>query len=343
MTDVSAAGGPIRGARRRAPRLGAEQLVRASRLEPSSSLPLVYSPVSPDVDLAGWAAAHREEVLSALQRHGAVYFSGFGLASPEDFERAAGALVPDLFGEYGDLPREAAGEKIFTSTPYPPDKMIHYHNESSHMSRWPMKIFFFSALAAQSGGQTPVLDCRAVLDLLRTDHVERFERLGLRYVRNFAEGVDVSWQQFFQTEDPHEVERRCAEAGAEASWVEGQRRLRVTQPARAVHRHPATGDRVFFNQVLLHHPAALDPRTRSSLLELFGPEGLPRNVFFGDGSVIEDAVVEHLLAVYHSARVAFEWTTGDMLMLDNMLVAHGRMPFTGPRKTLVAMGDMFQG
>lgn len=342
MSDLPATGG-MRGARRRAVRLADETLLRTSYLPQSDRLPLVFSPAAAGVDLADWAAGHREEVLAALHRHGAVYFSGFALSSAEEFERAAGALVPDLFGEYGDLPREAAGEKIFTSTPYPPDQMILYHNESSHMARWPMKIFFFSALAAQSGGETPVVDVRALLDLIRPDYLERFQRLGLRYVRNFTAGVDVSWRQFFQADDPAEVERRCAEAGAEATWLADQRQLQVTQPARAVHEHPVTGERVFFNQVLLHHPAALDPRTRSSLLELFGPEGLPRNVFFGDGSVIEDAVVEHLLAVYHSARVAFEWTTGDMLMLDNMLVAHGRMPFTGPRKTLVAMGDMFQG
>jgi len=341
MSDIPAVG-PLRCARRRPVSLADDQLVRTSYLPQSSRLPLVYSPAAPGVDLAEWAAAHRDETLAALQRHGALYFSGFGLSSPEEFERAAGALVPDLFGEYGDLPREAASDKIFTSTPYPPDKMIRYHNESSHMTRWPMRIFFFSALAAESGGETPVLDVRAVLDRIRPDYVERFDRLGLRYVRNFVAGVDVSWQQFFQTEDPAEVQRQCAASGAEATWSGRHRQLRVTQPARAVHRHPVTGDRVFFNQLLLHHPAALDQETRRSLLDLFGEDELPRNVQFGDGSTIEDEIISHLLEVYDASGVAFEWTTGDMLMLDNMLVAHGRMPFTGPRKTLVAMGEMHE-
>lgn len=339
MSEVPAVGG-LRGAHRRAVRLTAEPLVRTSYLPQSGRLPLVYSPAVTGVDLADWAADHRSEVLEALQRHGAVYFAGFGLASVAEFEAAAGALVPDLFGEYGDLPRESASEKIFTSTPYPADKMIHYHNESSHLARWPMRIFFFSALAAESGGETPVLDIRAVLDEIRPEYVERFERLGLLYVRNFAEGVDVSWQQFFQTENPAAVERRCREAGTGLQWVDGQRRLRISQPARAVHRHPVTEEKVFFNQVLLHHSAALDADTRASLLELFAEENLPRNVYYGDGSVIEDDVVFHLMEVYQRVGVAFEWTTGDMLMLDNMLVAHGRMPFTGPRKTLVAMGEI---
>lgn len=332
--------GGIRGARR-GQQIAEVELVRTS-LPEGAALPLVYSPAGSGVDLAEWAAEHRDEVLAAVQQYGAVYFSGFGIPSATEFERIAAVLVPDLFGEYGDLPREAASEKIFTSTPYPPGKMIHYHNESSHMSRWPMKIFFYSALAAQSGGETPVLDVRAVLDQIRPDYLERFEQLGLRYVRNFAAGVDVSWQQFFQTDEPGEVERRCADSGTDYAWLDGHRRLRISQQAKAVHRHPVTGDRIFFNQVLLHHQAALDPETRASLLGLFAEEDLPRNVYFGDGSRIEDDIVAHLLEIYDRVGVGFEWRTGDLLMLDNMLVSHGRMPFTGPRKTLVAMGEIYE-
>jgi len=33
---------------------------------------------------------------------------------------------------------------------------------------------------------------------------------------------------------------------------------------------------------------------------------------------------------------------GDVLILDNMQVAHGRDPFVGPRKIIVAMADPVQ-
>lgn len=122
-------------------------------------------------------------------------------------------------------------------------------------------------------------------------------------------------------------------------WVRG-RTLRIKQRARAVSRHPVTGEAVFFNQVQLHHPYCLDPATRRSLVALFKEEGLPRNVTYGDGTKIDDATMAELDRLYWKTATAFPWERGDMIMLDNMLVAHARKPFTGARKIVVAMGEM---
>jgi alpha-ketoglutarate-dependent taurine dioxygenase len=46
--------------------------------------------------------------------------------------------------------------------------------------------------------------------------------------------------------------------------------------------------------------------------------------------------------VYREAAVCFAWQKGDLLMVDNMLVAHGRAPFTGPRRILVAMAEKIE-
>lgn len=104
--------------------------------------------------------------------------------------------------------------------------------------------------------------------------------------------------------------------------------------------HPTTGEAVFFNQLALHHPSSLDPQTRSSLLEMCGDQGMPRNVFWGDGTVIDDALVDEVRDLMDRESVAFSWQEGDVLVIDNMLVAHSRSPFTGPRKIVVALGDM---
>ena len=43
---------------------------------------------------------------------------------------------------------------------------------------------------------------------------------------------------------------------------------------------------------------------------------------------------------YEACAVRFDWRRGDVVMLDNMLTAHARDPFEGPRKIVVAMGEM---
>ena len=303
------------------------------------ALPALVSPNRPDVDLSAWGAGHRAEVDALLAQYGAVLFRGFGISSPDMFSASAGSFVEALFGDYGDLPREQDAEKVFSSTPYPADLPIHFHNESAHMAQWPMRIFFHCAIAAETGGETPLLDCRKLLSLLDPEIVAEFEQRGLTYIRNFAKGVDVPWSDFFGTTDPQEVERKCAEAGTTCEWLPDDV-LRIKQDSMGVREHPVTGERTFFNQVLLHHPAALPADTREAMGQLYDQESFPRNVTFGDGSAIPDSVIEHLLTTYEEHAVRVPWEAGDMIMLDNMLLSHGRAPFTGKRKILVAMAHI---
>lgn len=304
-----------------------------------SKLPLVVTPAVENFDLADWAKTNRDFINTKLLEHGAILFRGFNLESPADFERVAASICSELYAEYGDLPREGVAGKIYKSTPYPADKMILYHNESSHMSRWPQKINFYCVQPAEQGGATPVADCREVARRMDPKILQRFEEKGLLYVRNFSPGLDVSWQQFFHTHDRNEVEAACTQAGMTCEWT-GNDGLRVGQLCQAVTRHPKSGEKIFFNQVQLHHVYCLDPAVRESLLSIFKREELPRHVYYGDGSEIEDSVMEHVGQVYEQCAVRFQWQKGDMITVDNMLVCHARDPHVGARKICVAMGEM---
>ena len=116
--------------------------------------------------------------------------------------------------------------------------------------------------------------------------------------------------------------------------------LRTRQRRSAVARHPKTNETVFFNQIQLHHVSCLDPTVREALFSFFAPEELPRNVYYGDGAPIEDSTVQTIIDTYWRNAVSFPWQKGDILMLDNMLIAHARLPYKGARKIVVAMGDM---
>ena len=314
------------------------ELVQTSQLG-DNVLPLVVRPGMDGVDLADWATSHRDRIDGWFDKHGAILFRGFALAGVADFESVAGAIAGDLFAEYGDLPPESASQKVYGSTPYPADKMILFHNESSHLPTWPLRQFFFCVIPSATGGTTPLLDSRAVYNALDPAIRDEFETKGLMYVRNFSEGIDVPWEEFFHTSDRAEVERICTESGMTCEWTSSGG-LRIRQLSPAVVDHPRTGERLFFNQVQLHHVYCLDPETSDSLRQLFSEDEMPRNVYFGDGSVIPDETMEYIGNLYEELCVDFPWEAGDLVAVDNMLVQHARRPFTGERKLLVAMAQM---
>jgi alpha-ketoglutarate-dependent taurine dioxygenase len=149
----------------------------------------------------------------------------------------------------------------------------------------------------------------------------------------------VSWQVFFHTKDRSEVEDYCRKAGIDFEWKSGGV-LRMRKVCSAVARHPRTGELVFFNQLQLHHPSLLERSVRETLGSMFSKEEFPRNVYYGDGSPIEDSLVSEICGLYRENCVSFPWRKGDILMLDNMLVAHARNPYVGPRRIVVAMGEL---
>lgn len=321
--------------------LSPDRLVKTDYLQPGVALPFVITPDIDDLDVIEWVKKNGDFLETKLLNNGAILFRDFGINSIADFESFAEAICPGLFGDYGDLPREGVSDKIYGSTPYPQEQAILFHNESSHMHCWPNKIWFFCMQPAQKGGETPIFDCRKVLKLLDAKLRERLEKKQLMYVRNYTNGLDISWQDFFHTTDKIMVENYCRHAGMEFEWLSGNG-LRTRKVRPAVTKHPKTGEQVFFNQLQLHHISCLESAVRQSLLSMVGEENLPRNVYYGDGSPIEDSVMAEIGAIYQEAKVIFPWQQGDILMLDNMLTAHGRNPYVGSRKIVVAMGEMIR-
>lgn len=308
-------------------------------LREGSAFPLLVQVRERELAPAVWAEANRDKVEDWLRGHGGILFRGFDLPTPAAFESFCQALCPQLYGQYGDLPKKEGGQNIYKSTPYPKDRMILFHNESAHQHRWPRRQWFYCEVPAAVGGATPIVDSREVYQALPHWLQARLRARQLMYVRNFSRDIDVSWQHFFRTEDPLEVERVCRESQIQFQW-RGPHELHTRQVCPAVILHPLTGEASFFNQVQLYHPAFLDADIRQQFL-LGGEEALPRQVYYGDGSPLEEAAIEAINAAYERCAVRFDWQQGDVVMLDNMLAAHARDPFDGERKIVVAMGDIY--
>jgi len=316
-------------------------LVKAERLFTEGLLPLVVQPAAEGVDLAAWAGANRARVEEAVLKHGAVLFRDFGLDSVGDFERFTKAASGGAM-EYRERssPRHEVGERVYTSTDYPADQTIFPHNEHSYSRTVPLKLLFFCLTPARQGGATPIADCRRVLRRISPRVRERFAERGWMYVRNFGDGFGLPWQTVFGTTDRSAVEDYCRGNAIECEWKSGDR-LRTRQVRPVIARHPRGGDEVWFNHLTFFHVTTLEPMIRDVLLASFPEADLPNNTYYGDGSPVEQSVLDELREAYLRELVSFTWRRGDVLLIDNMLTAHARSSFEGPRRVVVSMSDPF--
>lgn len=283
----------------------------------------------------------RDAIAHVLRRElttaGAILLRGFGVTSPAEFEGVVQSTGESLVHyEFGSTPRSLVEGRVYTSTEYPAHQAIPLHNEQAYTREWPLEIWFFCAEAAPEGGATPLADSRDVYRRVPAEIKRRFVEKGVMYVRNYGNGLDLPWEKVFQTDDRARVNEYCARARIECEWKpDGE--LRTRQTCQAVAAHPETGELVWFNQAHLFHVSSLEARVRDALLQVVAQEDLPRNAYYGDGTPIPEADLEPIRQAYREAELSFAWQKGDVLAVDNMLVAHGRAPFRGPRRVLVAM------
>ena len=319
-------------------------LVRVEPMFPDRAIPMVVRPAVDGVNLNRWVEDDPAAVRELVDRHGAVLFRGFGVTDVEDFERFVELTSDGPALDYKDrsTPRETRGSKVYTSTVYPADQTIRPHNEGTYWITWAMKLFFCCRVAATTGGETPIADVRRVHDRLPDDLRRRFTEKGMALVRNYNDGFGLSWQEVFQTEDRDEVEAYCRQNDIELEWKDGDR-LRTRQVRPAIRRHPRNGDSVWFNHAAFFHITALDADLRQALLDDFGEDGLPYNTYYGDGSPIDEEDIAAIQAAYRDETVMFPWETGDVMILDNMSVAHARQPYTGDREVVVMMTEPYTG
>jgi len=328
--------------KRSAVTLSTAELIQTSFLPEAPRFPLVVKPKAEGLELAEWGKANREWIHSTLYQHGAILFRGFAIGGASGLERFIQSTSTQ-WAEYREpaTPRKQVSGNIFTSTEYPPERIIFLHNENSHCDSWPAKLYFLCETPAIEGGETPLADCRSLYARLDPAIKEKFLARKILYVRHFGGDFGFSWKTVFGAESPSEVDNYCSNHGMQAEWRgDGTLRDRYMRPAAL--RHPVTGDAVWFNHGTFFNVANLDQSARETLLSQCAPEELPYNTYYGDGSLIEPSVVEYLRNAYLAETIRFPYEKGDMVLVDNMLVAHGRSSFKGPRRVLVGMSDPIQ-
>lgn len=301
-----------------------------------SPLPVVEASLD-GVDPGEWLAEHARTVSETLAGAGAILLRGFA-CDPAMLEH----LVRRVSGEpleysYRSTPRRTVSGRVYTSTEYPADQTIPLHNEMSYANVWPRRLWFLCVLPATEGGATPVASGRTVRERIPSALRDRLERTGVEYRRRYGPHLDLPWRETFQTSDRTEVDAICRRQGLRHTWLDDDHLVTsVVRPASI--EHPTFG-LVWFNQAHLFHPAALPLEDRRALAAAVGEDGMPRDARFGDGTPIEDDDIAEILAAYEAASIDVAWRARDLLLVDNEAMTHGRRPFLGERRVVVAMSS----
>lgn len=287
-----------------------------------------------------WLSINFKNYQSLYEEHGAVLFRGFADHSLRDFYAFVNTLSSTLMSyNYQSTPRTALGKGIYTATEYPASRCIPLHNENAYTNHWPTSLAFFCIIPATQGGQTPIANSHKIYQTIHGEIRTEFEEKKCRYIRYFYPGIDLSWQTVFQTENRKIVEAYCITNSIEYKWLCDPKgpELMTAQTCESVMIHPSKKIPCWFNQAHLFHPASLNPTDYKMLTQNINADMLPRNVTFGDGSAIPTSMIKEILKIYDNESIIFDWQQGDVLVIDNILFAHGRMAFDGPRKVVVAM------
>jgi len=329
--------------RRKSMTASQEDWVKLSPLFEDKHIPTLVSPTIDDLDLVAWGKNNRSYIETLLKEHRALLFRGFNIHDVDPFEAFVLGTSDGSLLEYRDrtTPRHSEGgqsERVYISTVYPSEHSIKPHNEGSYWLKWARKLYFCALVTPDTGGETPIYDVRKVYERIPDSIKAKFEEKKWMLIRNYNDGFGLPWEEVYQTKDPKAVESYCGENNIEFEWQD-ETRLRTKSVRQAIHQHPDTGEKLWFNHAAFYHHSSLEVEMRKALLAEFALDELPYSSFYGDGTEISAEDIAQINAAYEAEKVAFLWQKGDILLLDNSSIAHGREPYTGDRRIVVGMTE----
>jgi len=183
---------------------------------------------------------------------------------------------------------------------------------------------------------------------LDREFVTQVGELGVLYTRNLRDRdistgspmfdpIHKSWQDAFFTEDPAEAEKEARAMGLGAEWLDDGS-LSVTYLGPGLFEHPRSGERLWFNQLQTFNLGPHNTEKYDLYERQYGATGrFPFAATLGDGTPITSQQACALAETADRCAVAFPWSSGDLLLIDNYRVAHGRNTFSGLRDVQVAL------
>lgn len=353
------------------PRLKESENIRIRSLEDGersyptleTNLPLVITPKH-DPGFAGLVHFVRSQgdlLRELVSKFGGLLFRGFEIPRISSFPEILSLMGYKLSERYlgGLSPRHEIEKNVFTSTDAIDQLPLFAHNETTFQNNFPAMISFFCRKEPPQYGETPIFNCAAIYRSMPPDLLDTLIRRRIKYVRRYRKKnpliphrLSIGWQEMFGTYDKKELERLCRENGARCIWGANDS-LKIETTTEPFIVHPVTGEKCFTIHLLNRHGVSEDIKNVKervhSLWVLYGLivtqlafhfRLVPMTVSFGNGKDLGKKTSTQIRNAIWKHSVVFKWRQNDILILDNIKTAHGRMNAVQPRKILTAMGDM---
>jgi len=255
--------------------------------------------VSPTSSQNILTSLNREDIEKRLRRYGALLFRGF--APTMDEFKSLTAKFCEYFISYPGEHRGRVANETDIQTVDVKKVRIRLHSEMSYSPMRPDLAWFFCVVPPKEGGATILCDGIAMADAM-PPAVKRW--LAGRRLRFKTDVGPRTWQKMFGCKTIAQLRNVIRQRSYKDTAVIGDR-IRIdhlTAPLAPT----KYGKRVAFcNNLMLHR-------------------GMQTDVYFADGSVLPDSIYDELVRVSDGLTVEIAWKSGDVLMVDNTRMMHGR-------------------
>lgn len=259
-----------------------------------------------------------------LPERGSILFRGFGIRRQSTFRNFVSAFAAaHLWYRFDALDRSASENAGRESSLEPgAARALVARHERSYSKGRPRRIWLCCTHPAATAARTALVDGRDVFRRLPNELRRRWAERRLMYVRHLGGELGPPWPQAFATSDWARVEAHCRRLGIDWEWKRGGT-LRLCKTCTPVAIHPDTLERVWFNDAHLCHPGSVETKRGVSLLKPPSAAEPALQVYHADGSAIRRSDLAIISAAYAASTFFLTWQAGDVLMLDNLLTAHG--------------------
>jgi alpha-ketoglutarate-dependent taurine dioxygenase len=335
-------------------------------------LPIIYEPKEPcdsPSAIVDWISENQREWRRDLEVYGAILLRGFPLQNATDFQSVLYATKEKLGSFYlGTSPRDKVVEHVFTASELPPHYPIMQHAEMSFLDNPPKLLFFFAEKVSSFGGETPLTDLRVIYKNMNPETIQKIQKYGINYRRRYDGPSNKSrfslwktkrWDEMFGTTDLQKINEIAKKNRFTLDWQGGESLL-ITNDQKGFRKHDLTGVTAWHNHIQTFHVdsavhevwnifkkqktfRSLGVAVLLSILTLIkklnGPAAYDVHVTYGNGDEFESKEIKELCQLFWSNLVAYPWQKGDLLLIDNFAVSHGRLPFKGERRILVGWSE----